>query len=153
MAIHSALEPALSLHDTQKANLRVTQLWLRIILWQIRLRLGFLSEKRDPVSSSYSYPLELAKDLVLSTRDLPLESMRVHGIGLTEKLFDMACAVVDVLARVPLSVSQPPLELGFDPLQSLRYLRQLISDLPGGTSVYADLLGKHIGDTLPQMVL
>ncbi|OIW24708.1 hypothetical protein CONLIGDRAFT_623679 [Coniochaeta ligniaria NRRL 30616] len=153
MAIHSALEPVLSLHDTQKANLRVTQLWLRIILWQIRLRLGFLSETRYPASSSYSYPLELAKDLMLSTRDLPIESMRVHGIGLTEKLFDMACAVVDVLARVPLSVSQPPLELSFDPLQSLRYLRRLMSDLPGGTAVYTDLLGKHIEDTLPQIVL
>jgi len=152
MAIHSALEPALSLHDTQKANLRVTQLWLRIILWQIRLRLGFLSETRDPASSSYSYPLELAKDLMLSTRDLPLECMRVHGIGLTEKLFDMACAVVDVLARVPISVSQPPLDLGFDPLQSLRYLRRLISDLPGGSAVYTDLLGKHIEDTLPQII-
>jgi hypothetical protein len=155
MAIHSALEPVLSLHDTQKANLRVTQLWLRIILWQIRLRLGFLSETREPpVSSSYSYPLQLAKDLMLSTRDLPLESMRVHGIGLTEKLFDVACAVVDVLARVPISISrQPPLDLGFDPLQSLRYLRRLISDLPGGSAVYTDLLGKHIEDTLPQIVL
>lgn len=153
MAIHSALEPVLSLHNTQKANLRVTQLWLRIILWQIRLRLGFLSDTREPLSSSYSYPLELAKDLMLSTRDLPIESMRVHGIGLTEKLFDMACAVVDVLARVPLSVSQPPLELGFDPLHSLRYVRQLISDLPGGTAVYTDLLGKHIEDSLPQTVL
>ncbi|KAB5566126.1 hypothetical protein GE09DRAFT_1171388 [Coniochaeta sp. 2T2.1] len=153
MAIQSALEPVLSLHDTQKANLRVTQLWLRIILWQIRLRLGFLSETRDPASSSYSYPLELAKDLMLSTRDLPIESMRVHGIGLTEKLFDMACAVVDVLARVPLSVTTPPLELGFDPLQSLRYLRRLISELPGGAAVYTDLLGKHIEDTLPQIAL
>jgi hypothetical protein len=153
MAVHSALGPTLVLHDTQKANLRVTQLWLRIILWQVRLRLGFLSETREPVSSSYSYPLELAKDLMLSTRDLPLESMKVHGIGLTEKLFDMACVVVDVLARVPVSMSQPPLDLGFDPLQSLKYLIRLISDLPGGSAVYTDLLGKHIEDTLPQIVL
>lgn len=154
-AINSALEPASdhSLHDTQKSNLRVTQLWLRIILWQMRLRLGFLSEKRDPISLSYSYPLELAKDLMLSTRDLSLEAMRVHGIGLTEKLFDMACTVVDVLARVPLSVTQPVIELGFEPVNNLRYLRHLITELPGGASVYTELLDKHVEEFLPNMDL
>jgi hypothetical protein len=150
MAIHSALEPVLNLHDIEKSNIRVTQLWLRIIMWQIRLRLGFLTEVQEPISSSYSYPLEVAKILVLSTRDLPTESMSIHGIGLTEKLFDIACAVVDVLARVPTAVPQPPVELGFGPLHSLGYLRRLISLLPGGTAVYADLLEKHIEDTLPE---
>jgi hypothetical protein len=118
------------------------------------LRLGYLSETRDPVSARYSFPLELAKDLMLSTRDLSLESMRVHGIGLTEKLFDMSCAVVDVLARVPISVAQPgPLEMGFDPLRSLRYLRELIGELPGGREVYTELLARHVEDTLPGGVL
>lgn len=156
-AINSALEPGsnIYLNDTQKSNLRVTQLWLQIILWQIRLRLGFLSEKKEPPSLSYSYPLELAKDLMLSTRDLPLESMRVHGIGLTEKIFDVACAVVDVLARVPLSVAQPAVELGFEPVHTtcLQFLRGLMLDLPGGRSVYIDLLDRHLEESLPNTVL
>jgi hypothetical protein len=157
-AINSALEPGSNgyLDDTQKSNLRVTQLWLQIILWQIRLRLGFLSEKKEPPSLSYSYPLELAKVLMLSTRDLPLESMRVHGIGLTEKIYDVACAVVDVLARVPISVAQPPVvELGFEPVHitCLRFLRGLMLDLPGGRSVYIDLLDRHLEESLPNTVL
>ncbi|XXG95252.1 hypothetical protein Hte_001512 [Hypoxylon texense] len=131
---------------TQKANLRVTQLWLRIILWQLRLRLGHLSEHRaKPSSRTYHYPLEVAKDLRLSTRDLPVQSIQVHGVGISEKLFDIACAVVNVLARVPVEMTKTAAE------DDLKYLRGLILQLPGGATVYDALLVKHIQQTLPNM--
>ncbi|KAI1405019.1 hypothetical protein F4819DRAFT_494432 [Hypoxylon fuscum] len=130
---------------TQKANLRVTQLWLRIILWQLRLRLGYLSEQSIQSSRTYHYPLEVVKDLTLSTRDLPVRNFNVHGIGITEKLFDIACAVVNVLARVPVQMTKTAVE------NDLKYLRRLILQLPGGETVYDALLIKHIQQTLPTM--
>lgn len=152
-AVNTAVKPIPELLDTQKANLRVTQLWLRVIIWQLRLRLGYLREESYQHSLTYQYPLDIAKDLMLSTRDLPIESIKVHGVGLTEKLFDVASAVVDVLARVPLTASSPrgP-AMGTPPEDDLVYLRHLIVRLPGGSVIYDDLLDKHIQQALPGLV-
>lgn len=151
-AINEAVDHTSDLLDTQKANLRVTQLWLRIILWQIRLHLGHLAEDAQPISLTYHYPLEVAKDLVLSTQDLSVDSIKVHGVGITEKLLDIACAVVDVLARIPLTDAVKH-GVGARPEDNLRYVRQLITQLPGGKATYDDLLNKHIQHTLPNLVL
>ena len=150
-AINTALKAGTQLQDTQKANLRVTQLWLRIILWQLRLRFGHLTENAIQLSLTYHYPLEVAKDLTLSTRDLSLESIKIHGGGLTEKLFDIASAVVDVLARVPMNPSTPRGN-GMGPEEDLNYLRRLITQLPGGKDIYDALLDKHIQQAVPGLV-
>lgn len=153
-AVNSALKPGLDLRDTQKANLRVTQLWLRVILWQLRLRLGYLAEESYQLSLTYRYPIEVAKDVMLSTRDLPIDSFKVHGVGLTEKLFDIASALIDVLARIPLTSSSPRgLAVGSLPEDDLLYLRQLITRLPGGTTIYNDLLEKHIQQAVPNLAV
>lgn len=150
--INSALKPGLNLHDTQKANLRVTQLWLRVIIWQLRLRLGFLAEESYQHSLTFRYPIEVAKDLMLSTRDLPIDSFKLHGMGLTEKLFDIASALVDVLARIPLASTSPRgLAMGSLPEDDLSYLRSLIRRLPGGNTIYDDLLEKHIQQAVPSL--
>lgn len=146
--INRAVDHTAKLLDTQKSNLRVTQLWLRIILWQLRLHHGHLSENARPLSLTYHYPLDVAKDLTLSIRDLPVDSIRVHGVGLTEKLFDIACSVVDVLARIPLTQTDK-YGVGGRPEDNLRYLRRIISLLPGGDTIYDNLLRKHIQQTLP----
>ncbi|RYP70226.1 hypothetical protein DL771_005613 [Monosporascus sp. 5C6A] len=202
-ALGGAADPALSrlvhgLQDTQKANLRVTQAWLRIILWQLRLRLGHLTTYERTIavaaavsptayhphqqnsihsiinhddeastsaaaasvtsapptsvagvgggnsSRTYRYPLAVARDLALSTRDLPLAAVAVHGAGITEKLFDVACAVVNVLARVPMVDVKTSAAAKAD----FAYLRDLIARLPGGTAVYAGLLEKHVRTTM-----
>ncbi|KAF7563239.1 hypothetical protein G7046_g868 [Stylonectria norvegica] len=149
-AVNTALNTQVQLHDTQKANLRITQLWLRVIIWQLRLRLGHLTDSSSQHSLTYQYPLEVAKDLTLSTRDLTIDSIQVHGVGLTEKLFDIASAVVDVLARVPVPPSSPQgLAMGTSPEDDLRYLRRLITHLPGGNAIYDQLLEKHIQQALP----
>ncbi|RNJ54652.1 hypothetical protein D7B24_009542 [Verticillium nonalfalfae] len=154
LAVNAALRPTLRLQDTQKANLRVTQLWLRIILWQLRLRFGYLSEDGLQAGPSFTfhYPLEVAKDLTLSTRDLPLDSIKVHGVGLTEKLFDIASSVVDVLARIPLTPSSPN-GIGIGAEDDLNYIRRLITQLPGGPAIYDALLDKHIQQAVPDMEL
>lgn len=145
-----AVNHSATLHNTQKANLRITQLWLRIIIWQLRLRLGHLSENSQPSSLAYHYPLEVARELVLSTRDLPLESIRVHGVGISEKIFDVSCALVDVLARIPL-VDANTHGIGITPNESLRYLQNLLPKLHGGM-VYDGLLAKHVQQSLNRAI-
>ncbi|KAI1383796.1 uncharacterized protein F4822DRAFT_433733 [Hypoxylon trugodes] len=151
--VEEAIDTALShscpsdLLPTQKANLKVTQIWLRIVIWQLRLRLGHLSEHVEESSRTYHYPLEVATELVSATRELPIQSIQLHGVGITEKLFDVSCAVVNVLARVPVQVNQTAAE------DNLKYLRHLILKLPGGTTVYDALFLKHVQQTLPTMVI
>lgn len=148
--MNSALGPSIVLRDTQKANLRVTQLWLCVIIWQLRLHLGYLAEESYQLSLTFRYPIEVAKDLVLSTRDLAIESFKVHGVGMTEKLFDIASALVDVLARIPgTSTSPRGLTMGTLPEDDLAYLRDMICKLPGGNTIYNDLLEEHIQQTVP----
>lgn len=150
-AVNAAIKASVSLLDTQKANLRITQLWLRVIIWQLRLRLGYLTDESYQHSLTYQYPLLIAKDLVLSTRDLPIESIRVHGVGITEKLFDIASAVIDVLARIPLrDTANRGMSLDAPPEEDLLYVRHIVRQLPDGHEIYDNLLEKHIQQALPQ---
>lgn len=150
-SVNGAIKPSVSLLDTQKANLRITQLWLRVIIWQLRLRLGYLTDESYQHSLTYQYPLLIAKDLVLSTRDLPIESIRVHGVGITEKLFDIASAVIDVLAKIPLrDTANRGMTLDAPPEDDLKYIRHIVRQLPDGHAMYDNLLEKHIQQALPQ---
>lgn len=151
--INTALDSNSDFHDTQKANLRVTQLWLRVVIWKLRLHLGHLVEESYQHSLTFRYPIDIAKELMLSTRDLPISSFQVHGVGMTEKLFDIASALIDVLARVPVAPSSPHgMIVGTLPANDLSYLRDLIQRSPGGNTMYHDLLEKHIQQTLPDLV-
>ncbi|KAH6612188.1 hypothetical protein B0J18DRAFT_447424 [Chaetomium sp. MPI-SDFR-AT-0129] len=145
-AIRSALDPQHIgvLCETQIANLRVTQLWLLVILWQLRLRLGLLvQDVGAPCHLTFYYPVEIGEELGRVVRGISIDSIKVHGAGINEKVFDVACAMVDVLSRVPDS------DKDGSGLVNIRYFQRLIHKLPGGPSTYDDLLVKHIGNTLP----
>ncbi|KAF3351963.1 DNA replication licensing factor mcm7 [Verticillium dahliae VDG1] len=115
---------------------------------------AFLFLREANTLFTFHYPLEVAKDLTLSTRDLPLDSIKVHGVGLTEKLFDIASSVVDVLARIPIAPSSPSgLGIGIGSEDDLNYIRRLITQLPGGPDIYDALLDKHIQQAVPDMEL
>lgn len=149
--VNSALGSGFGLYDTQKANLRVTQLWLRLVIWKLRLRLGYLVEDSYQHSITFRYPINIAKELMICTQDLPKSSFTIHGVGMIEKLFDIASALVDVLARVPVMPTSPSGNLVDLPVNDLSYLRTLIQNSPGGYTTYDDLLEKHIQQTIPSL--
>ena len=51
---------------------------------------------------TFRYPIEVAKELIEDVSTLSSNAMELHGVGLIEKLFDIACTLTDVLAYVPL---------------------------------------------------
>jgi len=150
--VSSALGSGFGLYDTQKANLRVTQLWLRLVMWKLRLRLGYLVEDSYQHNMTFRYPIDIARELMLSTRDLPASSFTVHGVGMIEKLFDIASALVDVLARIPVTPTSPsgPIVETL-PVNDLSYMRALIQNFPTGDATYDDLLESHIQQTIPSL--
>ncbi|KAL8689794.1 MAG: hypothetical protein Q9218_004612 [Villophora microphyllina] len=146
--LSQALPPVLESTETQAADLRTSQHWLRTIVWQLSITNGYLSSSSPDSSMTFGYPIEIAKDLVAVTSQLSRQSMEVHGIGLIEKLFDVACTLIDVLSCVPLDAHSTHLT-SIGPLDYLNHLIQLISTLRNGASRYLPLLITKIRDTLP----
>ncbi|GKT46583.1 putative sugar kinase [Colletotrichum spaethianum] len=98
--------------DIQKADLLITQQWLRLIVWQSSMRQGLLSwtnpaDSGGGVSSGsgvgggnsmcFSFPLTVARDTASILSSLPSKAVEVHGMGIMEKIFEIGTWCVNVL--------------------------------------------------------
>ncbi len=158
-----ALPMDLQTTETQAADLRTSQQWLRTMVWQLSISKGFLSSASPDTRMTFRYPIEIAKDLVTVTGRLSQQSMEVHSIGLVssiylakvqiltilqiEKVFDVTCTLIDVMACVPIQ----PRNFELGPQDYLNQLLTLISTLRGGDSRYISLVRAKISETLPNM--
>ncbi|KAJ5757352.1 uncharacterized protein N7511_006046 [Penicillium nucicola] len=149
--IQIAVPPELDLPDVIMADLRVSQQWLRIMIWQLSTTAGFLSTNPSHECMDFRYPLLIAQDLCLATWKLSRQSMETHGIGLIEKIFEVACTLVDVMACLSAAgLRSSGFKLG--PQDYLKHFSSLIHDLPGGRRRFLPLLFTKIGQTLPSMI-
>ncbi|KAK0281653.1 hypothetical protein LTR91_003879 [Friedmanniomyces endolithicus] len=134
--LSDALPVYLNSTESQAVDLRCSQQWLRTMVWQLSISHGFLSSAAAENAMSFKFPVEVARDLVASTSHFSQQSMEVHGIGLIEKLFDVACTLTDVMSCVPIE----PDNFSFGPQHYLHQLTTLISTLRGGQQRYTPLL-------------
>ncbi|KAJ5139230.1 uncharacterized protein N7515_004078 [Penicillium bovifimosum] len=149
--IRNAVPADLDLPDIVMADLRVSQQWLRIMIWQLSTTAGFLSTNPTHECMDFRYPLLIAQDLCLATWKLSRQSMETHGIGLIEKIFEVACTLIDVMACLSAAgLRSSGFKLG--PQDYLKHFFTLIHDLPGGRRRFFPLLLTKIGQTLPSMV-
>lgn len=149
--VRTGVPVSLNVVDTQLANIRVSQQWLRTIIWQLCTMLGYLSSDAVHENLTFRYPLKIAQDLAISTWKLPLHSMQMHGIGLTEKVFDITCTLIDVISCIPMEdVKSNSFEIG--PEDNLKHFFSLIAQLPGGPDKYLPLLVTKVDQMLPSMV-
>ncbi|KAJ2899792.1 RING-3 protein [Zalerion maritima] len=81
----------------QKADLLMTQQWLRLIVWQASLRQGLLSSHAEHPSMRFSFPLSVAHDTVAVLSALPPKAVEVHGMGIFEKIFEIASTCLNVM--------------------------------------------------------
>lgn len=70
------------LSDIQKADVMITQQWLRLVFWQAAMRQGFVSSTSGEQSLSYDYPVDIAKSLCSELSRLPVHAVIVHGLGI-----------------------------------------------------------------------
>ena len=68
--------------DIQETDLRITQQWLRSIVWQLSTASGCLSSSTPDPFMSFTYPIDIAKQVVAITTKSSHHAMAVHGIGL-----------------------------------------------------------------------
>lgn len=80
--VRTALPPMLDISDEETANIKVSQYWLQIKLWELFPRYGFLSTESVYECLTFRYPLAVAKSLTSTATTLPVSSLQVHGIGM-----------------------------------------------------------------------
>lgn len=84
--VRSALPPILSMSDEEVANLRVSQYWVQIKLWELFPRFGFLSTESVYECLTFRYPISVARNLTALGLNLPIASLQVHGIGMVRHI-------------------------------------------------------------------
>ncbi|KAH6667874.1 hypothetical protein B0J14DRAFT_173818 [Halenospora varia] len=146
--LNDALPTFLNSTENQTADLRTSQQWLRTMVWQLSIQNGCLSSNHDDPSMTFNYPVEIARDLVSMTSQFSQQSMEVHGVGLIEKLFDVACSLTDVLSLLP--PNPDPFQLG--PRDYLQDFMSLLSVLRNGDHRFLPLLLSKVNDVLPRLV-
>ncbi|RYO99696.1 hypothetical protein DL763_001304 [Monosporascus cannonballus] len=114
---HSVALAAISIQDDeageteptaiQKADLLMTQQWLRLIVWQSSFRQGLLSTAASNESMTFSFPLSIARDTVRALQSLPSHAIEVHGMGIFEKIFEVGTWCVNVLGAYDYRPNSP----------------------------------------------
>lgn len=74
--------------EAQAVDLRVSQQWLKSMVWQLSITQGFLSSHAADQSMAFDYPVQLAKDMMSNTSGFSNAAMEVHGIGLVRSWRD-----------------------------------------------------------------
>jgi SP family general alpha glucoside:H+ symporter-like MFS transporter len=80
--VRTALPSNLEVSNAEIANVRVSQFWLRIKLWELFPRFGFLSTESVYECLTFKYPVVVATDLTILAMKLPITSLQVHGVGM-----------------------------------------------------------------------
>ncbi|KAH8810700.1 hypothetical protein F5884DRAFT_780149 [Xylogone sp. PMI_703] len=145
--LECAIPNASARTQIQQADLLITRLWLKTIVWQLCVSKGFLSSKSATECMSFNYPVTIARDLLLVSRLLPLAAFQAHGVGILEKIFDIGCSLADVLLIHPNIVCVSMREIG--PRDYLMELMRILDmDVGGGNSKYLRLLAAKADECL-----
>ena len=126
-----------SLTDIQKADILVTQQWLRLIVWQSSMRQGLLSSHAEDESMTFRYPLKIAHSLLSVISSLPTTSIEVHGMGIFEKIFEIGNTMLDVTQACGTTIPSESYGVAQDPFEMFV---KTLSQTPNSQRQYANLL-------------
>lgn len=97
----ASLLPLQRLLESQQADISITQFWLLNRLWELCMTHGLLREASDHAELQLNFAYHVANDLLVLCDGLSLQSMEVHGIGLVEKIYDVAMGLIKALNTSP----------------------------------------------------
>ncbi|KAI9683762.1 MAG: hypothetical protein M1822_005952 [Bathelium mastoideum] len=85
-----------NISETQQLDIDISRQWLHVLAWQMGVTNGLVWRRQDP-EMSLEYPINLAKEVVSITTRARREVVDSHGIGMEQKLRDIALCLADVL--------------------------------------------------------
>lgn len=142
----TALPKVLNITEVQEADILISQQWLRTILWQLSTSRMLLSSNSPNAALRFSFPIQISQDLLSVTNRISKEALEVHGIGVCEKLFEVASTLVDVMICDP-SLQDP--EVSRRANQNLYELLRLLGTLRKGTSPWHKIILEKVRSSLP----
>jgi hypothetical protein len=80
--LSDALPDYIESTETQAVDLKMSQQWLKTMVWQLAISHGFISSMASDNTLSFRYPIEISRDLVEMSTEFSQHAMEVHGIGL-----------------------------------------------------------------------
>ncbi|RHZ47659.1 CeGAL family transcription factor [Aspergillus thermomutatus] len=95
-----SVQPTISMRETQCADVFITKKWLQNRVWVLCSTHGLLRPVSDRQELSFEYAVTVAMDTLKICQSLRLSSMEAHGIGLVEKLYDIAVSAIGVSSNV-----------------------------------------------------
>ncbi|KAJ5985111.1 hypothetical protein N7499_008611 [Penicillium canescens] len=100
---------AMGLRETQAADVFITQKWLQNRVWLLSSTHGLLSVHSERPEMTFGYAVTVAESTLQLCQSLRLSSMEAHGIGLTEKLYDIAICATNILCNTspPCTLNMP----------------------------------------------
>lgn len=142
----SILPPQLSISEVQQADILISQQWLRTILWQLSTSRMLLSSNAQDESLRFSFPITISRDLLRITGRMTPETLEVHGIGICEKVFEVASTLVDVMVCDPM-LRDPA--IASEASRNLEEMLRLLATLRSGTSPWYQILVAKVSSSLP----
>lgn len=155
--VSSIAAPEPELTEIQKADLLVTQQWLRLVVWQASFRQGLLSWKHAHEAMRFGFPLAIAHRTAACLAALPAHAFEAHGMGVMEKVFRIGAWCVDVTAAADRlgragagDGARGVAVAGLDPLQ---FFVRTLSASPASRSRFAEKLLMLAADRRGPMAL
>lgn len=132
-------EASLSLeNELQRADITMTQQWMRIFLWQHALNVTSMSSEHQNEEFSFSFPAKVAQTVLSNLSSLSRQSIEAHGPGMESKLFDVANSLADVMMIMP-SMNHES-HFGIGPRDLIHSLSQILARFRGGNPAVIGIL-------------
>jgi hypothetical protein len=80
--LSEAVPAYLECTEAQAVEIRVTQQWLRAMVWQLCVCQGLVNSVSNDTSITFKYPIQISRDLLTMTQQFSQPAMEVHGVGL-----------------------------------------------------------------------
>ncbi|KAF2661040.1 hypothetical protein K491DRAFT_701302 [Lophiostoma macrostomum CBS 122681] len=125
-------------NEIQRADISMTQQWMRIFLWQHALGVTNLRRNSEDGEFSLSFPSKVAHNVLGSLGSLSRGSLEAHGPGMETKLFDIASSLADVMICVP-SLNYES-QFGVGPRDLIHSLSSLLVQFRGGNPAVVNIL-------------
>ncbi|KAF1937607.1 hypothetical protein EJ02DRAFT_50285 [Clathrospora elynae] len=140
----SSDEDPLSLeNELQRADITMTQQWIRIFLWQHALNVTNLSSSSNHnVEFSFHFPAKVAQNVLSNLNSLSRQSVEAHGPGMESKIFDVANSLADVMMIMPSLNHQSHFDIG--PRDLIHSLSQVLASFRGGNPAVINILQEKL---------
>ncbi|KAJ4152489.1 hypothetical protein NW754_004285 [Fusarium falciforme] len=124
--------------QVQQADLLVSRQWLKIIVWKLCASKTLLSSACSEDAMSLHYPITIARGIVLASQLVSTQAFEANGIGILEKVFEVACSLADLLSLVPVGSQGSAMDIG--PVDTLMEMVRIVGSRFGGSYRHLNIL-------------